>query len=211
VHAPTPSGVLQIGLTFVSTFVSALSRAKMLTGTSFMEFADSIAAGAVRNFLNSRPTEQHYPSGRRCGLSIPNFLVESPRELGPEPGLQPQPPQNESFSSIRGRLSALRHCPNLEPGDRTLVRKSPPLAVSASIKHRFVGGETTWLGWEGSSLEMVKSEKNEQALARLRFWPDQQASGDRDSAFAVPAVTNLEIGGCRISEGNGRTIFRRSL
>ena len=70
-----------------------------------------------------------------------------------EPGLWPQSPKNGSFSHFRRRLSSnsLRDCPKSDPGDRWLIRKSPPLAgLSASIGDILSGSLTAWLGREQS-------------------------------------------------------------
>ena len=78
-----------------------------------------------------------------------------------EPGLWPQSPKNGSFSHFRRRLSSnsLRDCPKSDPGDRWLIRKSPPLAgLSASIGDILSGSLTAWLGREDSNLRMVESK-----------------------------------------------------
>jgi hypothetical protein len=65
-----------------------------------------------------------------------------------EPGLWPQSSKNGSFSHFRRRLSSnsLRDCPKSDPGDRWLIRKSPPLAgLSASIRDILSGSRTAWL------------------------------------------------------------------
>src|SRR5882672_7748175 len=72
-----------------------------------------------------------------------------------EPGLWPQSPKNGSFSHFRRRLSSnsLRDCPKSDPGDRWLIRKSPPLAggLSASIGDILSGSLTAWLEREDSN------------------------------------------------------------
>ena len=71
-----------------------------------------------------------------------------------EPGLRPQSPKNGSFSNSRRRLSAisLRECLKLEPGDRWLIRESPPLAgLSRGIRDIFSQRRTAWLGREDSN------------------------------------------------------------
>jgi hypothetical protein len=58
--------------------------------------------------------------------------------------------------SLRLSPSWLSKCPELEPGDRRLIRKSRPMAgLSARISDLFSEGQTAWLGREDSNLEMA--------------------------------------------------------
>ena len=125
-------------------------------------------------------------SGRQCGLSIPKLPAGQGREFGVlhcklghrvqiEPGLQPQSPENGSFSHFRQRLLAnpLRECPKSELGDWWLIRKNPPLAgLSANIRSPLSRGPD-WLAGDAVLIAPVSARipcKQGILQGILRFW-----------------------------------------
>lgn len=66
---------------------------------------------------------------------------------------------------------------------------------------------TGWLGLEDSNLEMVESEKNEQALACFLFGQTKGIRCNKDRVVE-PAMNSWEIGDCRLSERYSPTPFR---
>src|ERR1700730_13671955 len=78
-----------------------------------------------------------------------------------EPSLQPPSPENGSFSTICGRLSAIsvRNRPNSESRDAPPIHNSPLLAGFSGTSEGDVSRRRTgWLGREDSNLRMVESK-----------------------------------------------------
>ena len=121
--------------------------------------AQFVARGELYCNLGTAVRAQHSQVASGQGREFGVLHCKLGHRVQIEPGLQPQSPENGSFSHFRQRLFAnpLRECPKSELGDWWLICKNPPLAgLSANIRSPLSEGRTGWLGREGSNPEIIR-------------------------------------------------------